>query len=245
MGCFLVQALLELSDQAAQKEMVSELRGHVGELVESQHGNHVLQKAVEVMPPPVLFFMLPELKAWGSPRDLATHKYGCRVLERIIEHFPMPQLLHFIEDILDASVAMSKEPFGNFVMQHILEHGNGDHRHRVVLALGADLQDTATHPNACLVLNKVLTYAALADQKDLAQRVITIPGLVADMAGLRNGFAATLRLFEIATGQLLDSAHAQLAADASRIWGTKHGRALLDAVTHSSPAADLSDDEPP
>jgi len=243
LGCFLVQALLEQSDKAAQKELVGELRGHVGELLESQHGNHVLQKAVEIMPPPVLCFLLPELKAWGSPRKLATHKYGCRVLERVIEHFPMPDLLHFIEDILDDSVAMSKEPFGNFVMQHILEHGNDDHRHSVAVALGADLRDTATHPNACLVLNKVLTYAAHVDQKDLAERVIAIPGLVADMAGLRNGFAATLRLFVLATGQLLEAAHLELAADANRIWGTKHGRALLDAVTHSSPAADSSDDE--
>jgi len=197
-----------------------------------------------VMPPPVLFFMLAELQAWGTPRKLATHKYGCRVLERIIEHFPVSQLSHFIEDILDDSVAVSKEPFGNFVVQHILEHGTSDHRHRLVLSLGADLRDTATHPNACLVLNKVLTYAALADQQDLAERVIGIPGLVADMASLRNGFETTLRLFEIATGQLLEAAHAQLAVESNRIEGTRHGRALLDAITHSSPTDFLDDDFP-
>jgi len=142
-GCFLVQSLLDLAEKATQKEMVAELRGHVAELVESQHGNFVLQKAVEKLPPPTVAFVLQELQAWGSPRRLAQHKYGCRVLERLIEHFPPSEIGCFIDDILSDLDTVSKDSFGNFVVQHILEHGDGEHRRRVARWLGNDIRAAA------------------------------------------------------------------------------------------------------
>ncbi|CAK0856879.1 unnamed protein product, partial [Prorocentrum cordatum] len=44
-GCFLIQSLLERAQIPMQKQLVAEMHGHVVELLESQHGNHVLQKA--------------------------------------------------------------------------------------------------------------------------------------------------------------------------------------------------------
>merc|ERR1711920_958433 len=241
----LVQTLLDVAEKVTQKKLVLELQGHVAKLVESQNGNFVLQKAVEVLPPPAMWFLLPELQSWGSPQKLARHKYGCRVLERLIEHFPLPQISPLIEDILGDVIPISREPFGNFVVQHILEHGDSEHRRFIAQALKADVRDAAMHPNACLVLNKALTYAAWADQQDIAAQVINTPGVLVEMAAQKNGFAATLKLFTVATGELLQEAHAQLAADRKRIRGMKHGRALLDTLAGKSLLVDYSGEEYP
>ena len=59
-GCRLVQRALALADDAGRVEIARELRGHICEVLESPHGNHVLQRIIELMRPPL---------CWGnSPR---------------------------------------------------------------------------------------------------------------------------------------------------------------------------------
>ena len=151
---------------------------------------------------------------------------------------PRPYIWHAIDDVLGDVRSISEDPYGNFVVQHILEHGGDEHRGRIVRALGADLRSAATHPNVCQVLNKALIYAAPEDQRSLVVAVVS-QGLLADMAVQRTGFATTQRLLEVATGPLLQEAHQQLRADARRIESTKHGLALLDLVSRESPLVDI------
>ncbi|CAK0856878.1 unnamed protein product, partial [Prorocentrum cordatum] len=70
-GCFLIQSLLERAQIPMQKQLVAEMHGHVVELLESQHGNHVLQKAIETLPPTAVLFVLRELCERRRPRALA------------------------------------------------------------------------------------------------------------------------------------------------------------------------------
>ena len=69
--------------------LASELRGHVREVLESPHANHVLQRSIEVMCPSTLAFVLTELLEWGRPVTVARHRYGW---ERT---FGSTQFLHF------------------------------------------------------------------------------------------------------------------------------------------------------
>ena len=83
-GCRLVQRALALADDAGRVEIAQELRGHICEVLESPHGNYVLQRIIELMRPSVVSFVLGELTACMTPQELAKHRYGCRILERII-----------------------------------------------------------------------------------------------------------------------------------------------------------------
>ncbi|CAE8657729.1 unnamed protein product, partial [Polarella glacialis] len=88
----------------------------------------------------------------------------------------------------------------------------------------------AKDPHACSVLDKALSYGSQEDQGRLAQQVIEEQGLLATMANLRGGFAATQRLFKVVDGHLLKEARSQLQSRAIDISRTKHGRALVNAV---------------
>lgn len=246
-GCVLVQDLLDRAQIPGQKAMAAELVGHVAQLLGSQHGNFVLQKAIEVMPPKSISFMLDELEQWGPPQKLARDKFGCRVLERLIEHIPLEEatfhrgtMERWIADIIGNAADLGRHEFGNFVLQHLLEHGTDVHRSEIALVLlRMDIRDVATQQNLCLVFNKALTYASRCDQEALAERVISTPGVLVDMACQRNAFSATIRLFKVVSGPLLELARAQLARDEGLIRGTKHGRSLLETLAGRNSGVEL------
>ena len=241
-GCRLVQRALSLADDAGRLEIARELRGHICEVLESPHGNHVLQRIIELMRPSAITFVLCELTACMTPQELAKHRYGCRILERIIEHFPPRLLATSVDALLADAWDLCRHVYGNFVIQHLLEHGEQAHRRIIIDVLCSDLKTVALDPFACNVLDKGLSYGSVDDQQRIASIVLR-EGALSKMARLRNGFAASQRLMLVARGdcQLRPMAEGQLADAVAEISLTRHGRALLASVLPDSPLLPASD----
>ena len=64
--------------------LVSELEGNILRCVKDQNGNHVIQKIIECLPKEKLDFIIQSFQ--GQVMQLSTHPYGCRVIQRILEH---------------------------------------------------------------------------------------------------------------------------------------------------------------
>jgi hypothetical protein len=132
--------------------------------------------------------------------------------------------------VLEEALHLCRHVYGNFVIQHVLEHGEQTQKRRIIDVLCSDLAGVALDQHACSVLDKALSYGSPSDQLLLAEQVISERGLLAAMATMRGGFAATQRLFRVVEGRLLEEARSQLASQAQEIQRTKHGRALIGAV---------------
>jgi len=213
---------------------VNELKGLVAKAVDSAHGNHVLQRVIELLKPTDVMFIVHELKESQSASKLAEHRYGCRVLERLIEHFPMEKLAEFLDDVISATEmtrfkdSLMMNPFGNFVIQHVLEHGNEEPKRRIVAVLLDNLKEAANDPHACSVLDKALSYTSFQEQ--IAEQILGTAGLLAEMATQRGGCAATQRLFLVCNDSALLQAKQQISVVVQELLLTKHGRALLQTV---------------
>ena len=172
-----------------------------------------------------------------TPQELAKHRYGCRILERIIEHFPPRLLATSVDALLADAWDLCRHVYGNFVIQHVLEHGEQAHRRIIIDVLCSDLKTVALDPYACNVLDKGLSYGSVEDQQRIANVVLREGAMLSKMARLRNGFAATQRLMLVVRGdrQLQPMAEAQLADAVAEISLARHGRALLAAVLPDLP----------
>ena len=53
------------------------MKNNVIKLIEDQHGNHVVQKCIERLPPEKVAFIVDELRT--NVDKMAMHCYGCRV----------------------------------------------------------------------------------------------------------------------------------------------------------------------
>ena len=127
-GCFLFQRVLDLLWVEQQIKLVGELQGKVSEAVASAHGNHVIQKCIELMQPSAVHFILHELQRVFLPSELAKDRFGCRVFQRMIEHFDPRDLDVFVDGVVEKAEELCFDQFGNFVIQHVIEHGSIEHK---------------------------------------------------------------------------------------------------------------------
>lgn len=244
-GSFELQKILEASDNSVRNTIASQFRGHVCECVESPHANHVLQRLIELMPPSSVSFVLDEIAEKWKPSYVARHKFGCRVLERIIEHFPACPgtglaLSRFLDGLLQNALSHFFHSFSTFVVQHILEHGSIEQQKAVVDCLKQDLWKVGLDVHASGVLNKALSYAAPDEQHALVSAILENDGLLARMAIGKKPAAS--KMLRVADHHQLQEAQRQLSGDAEKLSRCKGGRSLLNKLM-TVEGGDVTNDE--
>ncbi|CAJ1373190.1 unnamed protein product [Effrenium voratum] len=174
LGCRLVQTAIAVASPAAAKEIAGELRGHVREAAASPHANYVLQKVISQLSPASFIFIAEELV--GNAARFARHRYGCRIICRLLEYLPSEEkyatIVSLVIDELLSSLSeaqdLCRHNFGHHVAQGILEHGgHWLQRHKDYLAevLQYDLEGNAMHRSASYLLESALTHCKVEDQK--------------------------------------------------------------------------------
>lgn len=148
--------------------MALELRGHVREAVESPHANYVIQKICEVLPSVACCFVAEELSGVGEA--VARHRYGCRVICRLVEHQAM--MLAVVEEIVVCAHYLCRNDFAKHVLKSIFEHGSVDQKRRVAASLMPNLVSNATHRSASYVVEYALELCEDADKARLADGLL-------------------------------------------------------------------------
>jgi hypothetical protein len=166
-GCRVVQEAIKVGQKHEHARLIDELKGKITDLYKSPHGNHVVSKMIEVLPPTSLEFMIKELE--GSMVELAKHQYGCRLVERILEYCPDAKPL---EELLVEAETLCRHLYGNFVMQHIFEHGSKDWKDQVAQQLVQTLPQLAKHRTASHVVQKALECGDEVAQRSFAMALM-------------------------------------------------------------------------
>lgn len=174
-GCRLLQSVLDDADNACRVAIASTFKGSVCEAVASGNANHVLQRLVELIAPAHVEFIAMEICRDASPVKVAKHRYGCRVIERMLEHFPEYMLWDVFECLLDCTLDLSAHMYGNFVVQHILEHGSQAHKLHIIQELLPNIAWAARDPNAIGVVDSALCYAPREWQETMARELLFSP----------------------------------------------------------------------
>uniref|UniRef100_A0AC34GQL0 PUM-HD domain-containing protein n=1 Tax=Panagrolaimus sp. ES5 TaxID=591445 RepID=A0AC34GQL0_9BILA len=161
-GCRVIQKALESISSEQQMELLQEMNGEVLKCVKDQNGNHVVQKVIEKVEPPRLQFIIDSFitdKA-DSVCSLAKHPYGCRVIQRVLEHCSEEQKRPVLEHLHSNIDDLVLDQYGNYVIQHVIEHGSPSDRDRIVDAIKGDVLKHAQHKFASNVIEKCLTHGS-------------------------------------------------------------------------------------
>jgi len=141
----------------------------------SPHANYVVAKIVEVLPPSHSSFIVQELLGDGA--RAARHTFGCRVINRLIEHsIAAPAAgdvkTALVEEILREAGELCRHQFGHHVMSTLLEHGRPDHKSAIVQALVQDLHGNCRHRRATYVIEKAMAWAQQDDVRMLERCLV-------------------------------------------------------------------------
>merc|ERR1712187_314998 len=94
-------------------------------------------ECIEQMPPDTVTFIIEAVEE--QTEKTAVHRYGCRVIQRLLEHCSAIQLKNMVEQILDMVPRLAQHRYGNYVVQHLLEHGRKDDKKRIIDAVRINL----------------------------------------------------------------------------------------------------------
>lgn len=157
-GCRVIQKALESIESLQQLEILKEMEGSVLKCVKDQNGNHVVQKIIERVEPQRLQFIIDAFVK-GAPDTvctLSTHPYGCRVIQRVLEHCMEEQKRPVLEQLHHNIRTLVTDQYGNYVIQHVIEHGSVEDRDRIVDQIKGDVLKYAQHKFASNVIEKCL-----------------------------------------------------------------------------------------
>merc|ERR1712151_74869 len=225
LGCRVVQLALEVVDRLTASGLAMELRGQVRQAIGSAHANYVVQKVVETQPTAVAGFIAEELR--GSSVDVTRHRYGCRILCRLLEHSASDQgTVALVDELLSEAGALCRHAFGHHVVKAILEHGLPAHRRQIAAALCESPLRNALNCSASCVMEKALLYCSAEDQRVLVNALLANGGAdaVVSLTEDRFGHYVMEALLE-SSGREKVLACLKLAT--IRLQATKRGQELL------------------
>ena len=110
----------------------------------------------EQMIPKEVDFIIASFK--DRVRWLSAHPYGCRVIQRVLEHCPVQQSAPILDEVLEHAVNLIRDQYGNYVIQHVLAAGRRQDVALIVQCLLGNVLVLSQHKFASNVVERCLEH---------------------------------------------------------------------------------------
>ncbi|KAF2855290.1 ARM repeat-containing protein [Plenodomus tracheiphilus IPT5] len=119
-GTRALQKMIEyISTEEQTQTIIQALSGQVVDLIQDLNGNHVIQKCLNHLKPVEAQFIFDAVGEHCV--TVGTHRHGCCVLQRCIDHAAGYQKIDLVRRITQNAFNLVQDPFGNYVVQYILD----------------------------------------------------------------------------------------------------------------------------
>mmetsp|Transcript_10076 Transcript_10076/g.9030 ORF Transcript_10076/g.9030 Transcript_10076/m.9030 type:complete len:953 (-) Transcript_10076:446-3304(-) len=188
-GCRVVQKALEYVTTPRLVILVREFENPQVLLncVHDANGNHVIQKCIEIVSKAARESTDNEMQEYlnsriqfiidafrGRVKELSSHPYGCRVVQRILEHCSNPQKSVILEELRLCCAELVQDCYGNYVIQFVMQHGWEADRAILIKEVHTHLLDFSQHKFASNVVEKCLQYASKRDRDEMIWKIINV-----------------------------------------------------------------------
>ncbi|CAA3010844.1 Pumilio homolog 5 [Olea europaea subsp. europaea] len=126
--------------------------------------------------------------------------YGCRVIQRVLEHCPNDLQSQFIiDEILESAYDLAQDQYGNYVVQHVLERRKSYERSHIISKLSGRIVRMSQHKYASNVVEKCLEYSDAMERELLTGEILTRSGDNDNMLTMMDQYAnyVVLKILEI------------------------------------------------
>ncbi|KAJ2823424.1 mRNA binding protein puf3, partial [Coemansia sp. 'formosensis'] len=105
---------------------------------------------------------------------LATHPYGCRVIQRMFEHCDERQTRPLLDELHQFTASLVQDQYGNYVIQHVMERGKPIDRSLVCARVRGHVLQLSKHKFASNVVEKCIAYGDPKDRKALIDEITLV-----------------------------------------------------------------------
>jgi hypothetical protein len=181
-----VQKLVEVcsDDPDQSKILIDALSAHITKLSLDTNGNHVVQRFLRHMPGERSQFVHDTVLE--DILIITRHRHGCCVFQRCIDAATTEQRIPLVEVIVQNAEKFIQDPFGNYVVQYVLERATAEEVRTIASKLLGRLATLSMQKFSSNVVEKGLQIAPLDVQKQMIQELIdkrTLRSLLRDQFG--------------------------------------------------------------
>eukprot|EP00933_Yihiella_yeosuensis_P067879 TRINITY_DN729_c5_g1_i1.p1 TRINITY_DN729_c5_g1~~TRINITY_DN729_c5_g1_i1.p1 ORF type:complete len:343 (-),score=77.75 TRINITY_DN729_c5_g1_i1:468-1496(-) len=224
------EAMDSAKDEYEVLKIAMELQGHEWDAMQNPHGNFVLQKCIVLLKPENLDFLVRNMMSGNQVKQAARHKYACRILQRLIENCAPTQAKPLIQKVIDDFLSISCHPYGNYVAQHIIRHGEDNQRGQILDVVKSSISQLCMDSFGCNIVICFFAHAPVAEQLDLSQALISQAPLMTHMACNRFGYRAVLAVLGVVPADLKAKVAQTLKENDSMLRSCRYGRAVAAEV---------------
>jgi len=115
--------------ETAAKILTDALKPSAARLCIDSHGNHAIQRILLKLPYQYTQFIFDAVAA--SVEDVARHRHGCCVIQRCLDSRHSIARSHLVERIVEKSLELMQDAYGNYVVQYVLDVCGDDEVHAI------------------------------------------------------------------------------------------------------------------
>lgn len=170
-GTRALQKMIEFITTPTQVQIIIQaLQNQVVDLIQDLNGNHVIQKCLNKLSAPDAQFIF---NAVGNRCiEVGTHRHGCCVLQRCIDHASGDQKAWLIARITDNAQRLVKDPFGNYVVQYIIDLNEPAFTEPLVKQFRGKIGELSRHKFSSNVIEKCLRCASEGSKDMMSQELL-------------------------------------------------------------------------
>jgi len=231
-GCRVIQMALDVASASQKEDLVAELHDHVRLAISSPHANFVIQKVIEVLPIKSASFIAEELVTVAA--EVARHRFGCRILSRLVEHHlcgngsaPSADLL--IDEVLLETDQLIHHNFARHVLELILEHGTENHKEKIAKSIRNNIHHYAKNRFASYVVEKALLFCPTQDTHAMVSGLLDDSERFLMLAVHECGTHVVKAIIKM-HGDCAAKAKELLLREVNRLESSKFGKRLLDEL---------------
>ncbi|KAH7155304.1 armadillo-type protein [Dactylonectria estremocensis] len=184
-GTRALQKMIEYVSTPQQVLLIIEaLRFRVVELIQDLNGNHVIQKCLNKLTALDAQFIFDAVG--NNCVEVGTHRHGCCVLQRCIDHASGDQKLWLIQRITEHARILVQDPFGNYVVQYIIDLNEPTFTEPVVRMFRGCVTQLSRHKFSSNVIEKCLR-CSQPESRDMIVEELLVPAEMERL--LRDSFA--------------------------------------------------------
>ncbi|KAK2024347.1 ARM repeat-containing protein [Colletotrichum zoysiae] len=184
-GTRALQKMIEFVTTPTQIEMIiNALRFQVVELIQDLNGNHVIQKCLNKLSAQDAQFIFDAVGT--NCVDVGTHRHGCCVLQRCIDHASGDQKTWLIAKITEHAPILVQDPFGNYVVQYIIDLNEPSFTEPIVRMFQNRIGQLSRHKFSSNVIEKCLRCSQEPSRDMIVEELLT-PGEIERL--LRDSYA--------------------------------------------------------
>jgi len=209
-GSRVVQTALSYVTTDSHTQWVQEINKDVIAFARDANANHVIQKSMETaedLNAPHMTLMLYRIN--DVALTLCSDRFGCRVLQKVIQVFGDPQRKRVKSAVLQMMKEMTTSPFGNYVIQDLMEYGNPEDRNRVFAECLGDVLNMSRNKFASNIIEHVLKKGTVEEKVRVTREICEADKLDTMMKD-QFGNYVTQRMIECMDADVLNVIHQKM-----------------------------------